>query len=130
VRDAVDGSGPFVAERLALTAVQNLDRLRARARGILAENFALLRATAEAHPRLEWLAPIAGTTAFPRMRDVDDAAPFVEYLIREHAAIVVPGHFFQAPQHIRISFGGKTEMVRASLERLDRALRAYRPRLG
>jgi aspartate/methionine/tyrosine aminotransferase len=125
VRDAVDGSGPFVAERLALTAVQNLDRLRARARGILAENFAVLRAMAETHPRLEWLSPAAGTTAFPRVRGVDDTAPFVEYLIREHDAIVVPGHFFQAPQHIRISFGGRTEMVQASLERLDRALREF-----
>jgi aspartate/methionine/tyrosine aminotransferase len=127
VRDAVDGSGPFVAERLALTAVQHLDRLRVRASGILAENFALLRAMADAHPRLEWLAPVAGTTAFPRVRDMEDTAPFVEYLIQEHDAIVVPGQFFQAPQHIRISFGGRTEMVRASLERLDRALRAYRP---
>lgn len=124
-RDVVDGSGPFVAESLALTAVQQIDRLRSRARAILSGNFAMLSAMAEGHPRLEWLPPAAGTTSFPRVRDVDDTAPFVDYLIKEHDAIVVPGRFFQAPQHIRIAFGGRAEVMKESLARLDRALRSW-----
>jgi aspartate/methionine/tyrosine aminotransferase len=125
-RDIVDGSGPFVAESLAFTAVKNIDRLRARAHAILSENFAMLSAMAEAHPRLEWVPPAAGTTAFPRVRDIDDTAPLVDHLIKEHDAIVVPGHFFQAPRHIRIAFGGRAEMVKESLARLDRALRSWK----
>jgi len=122
-RDIVDGSGPFVAERLALTAFANLDRLRTRARSILETNFAALRSMAESHPRLEWLAPAAGTTAFPRVRGVADTSAFVDRLISNHDTIVVPGRYFQAPGHIRISFGGKPEMVKESLRRLDAALR-------
>jgi aspartate/methionine/tyrosine aminotransferase len=125
MRDVVDGSGPFVAESLALTAVQDIDRLRARARAILSGNLAMLQAMAESHPRLEWVAPAAGTTSFPRVRDIADTAPFVDALIRDHDAIVVPGHFFQAPEHIRIAFGGRAEMVRESLARLDAALRSW-----
>ena len=124
-RDIIDGSGAFVAESLAVTALANIDRLRLRARAILSENLALVRAMAEAHPRLEWLEPAAGTTSFPRVRDLNDTATFVDALIRDYDTIVVPGHFFQSPQHIRVAFGGRTEMVRASLERLDRALRTY-----
>ena len=123
-RDAVDGSGPFVAERLALTAVEQIDRLRARARLILAHNLAALRKVAGDHPRLEWLEPGAGTTAFPRVTDLDDTQPLVDRLIRDHDAIVVPGHFFQTPGHIRISFGGRAEMVSEALRRLDLALNA------
>lgn len=123
-RDVVDGSGPFVAERLALTAFSHLDRLRTRARSILETNFAVLRAMAESHPKLEWLAPGAGTTAFPRVRGVDDTSAFVDRLVAEHDTIVVPGKYFQAPQHIRLSFGGNLEMFKEALSRLDRALRS------
>jgi hypothetical protein len=121
-RDVVDGSGPFVAERLALTAFEHIDRLRARARAILDENLHTLRAMAASHPRLEWLEPHAGTTAFPRVRGVEDTSALVDRLIREHDTIVVPGRFFQAPQHIRIAFGGEPAIVRTAVERLAIAL--------
>jgi aspartate/methionine/tyrosine aminotransferase len=121
-RDVIDGSGPYVAERLSLTAFENIDRLRARARAILSENLARVREMARSHPRLEWLEPAAGTTAFPRVRDVDDTSGLVETLIRDHDTIVVPGRFFQAPQHIRIAFGGKADMVTEALARLNQAL--------
>ena len=123
-RDVIDGSGPFVAESLAVTAFANIDRLRARARELLSANLAELRAMAQSNPRLEWLEPAAGTTAFPRVRSVDDTTTLVDLLIREYDTIAVPGRFFQAPQHIRIAFGGRPEMFREALSRLDRALRA------
>ena len=108
-----------------MRALGDIDRLRRRARKILSENLALVRSMAESHPRLEWLEPAAGTTSFPMVRDMEDTAAFVDHLVEEHDAIVVPGRFFQAPQHIRVAFGGRADMVRASLERLDQALRAY-----
>lgn len=124
-RDVVDGSGPFPTERLSVEAFRKLGELRVRARGILSANLAAFEAMARHHPRLEWLAPQAGTTAFPKVRDVRDTAAFVDFLVDKYDAVVVPGHFFQSPQHIRISFGGKPDIFRASLDRLDRALRDY-----
>jgi aspartate/methionine/tyrosine aminotransferase len=123
IRDVLDGSGPYVAERLSLTAFENIDRLRARARKMLADNLDVVRAMAESNPRLEWLEPAAGTTAFPRLTGVDDTTDFVDRLIRDHDTIVVPGRFFQAPQHIRVAYGGPIAMVREAVARLDRALR-------
>jgi len=122
-RDLVDGSGPFVTERLAVTAFENIDRLRSRARVILESNFLLLRSTIESNPRLEWVAPAAGTTAFPRVSDLEETSAFADRLMREFDTAVVPGHFFQAPPHIRVSFGGRSETVKEALARLDRALR-------
>lgn len=123
-RDVVDGSGAFPPEQLAVTAFAQIDRLRARARAILSANIALVREMVTANPRLEWLEPAAGTTAFPRVRGMDDTAPLVDRLIAEHDTVVVPGHFFQAPQHIRISFGGRKDMLAQGLARLDHALHA------
>lgn len=123
IRDVIDGSGPYVTERLSLTAFENIDRLRTRARKILADNLAIVRAMAASHPRLEWLEPVAGTTAFPRVTDVADTSSLVDRLIRDYDTIVVPGRFFQAPQHIRIAYGGEAGMVREAVARLDRALR-------
>jgi aspartate/methionine/tyrosine aminotransferase len=121
-RDVVDGSGPFVAERLALTAFEQIDRLRERARALFAENLATLRQMAAASPRIEWLEPQAGSTVFPRVIGVDDTASLVERLIRDYDTVAVPGHFFQQPQHLRVSFSGRPEMVREAARRLQRAL--------
>lgn len=122
-RDVVDGSGAFPPEQLAVTAFAQIDRLRARASAILSENLALVEGALASHPRIEWLAPAAGTTAFPRVKGVDDTSALVDRLIAEYDTVAVPGHFFQAPQHIRISFGGKSDMLAEALSRLDRALR-------
>jgi aspartate/methionine/tyrosine aminotransferase len=122
-RDVVDGSGPFVAERLALTAFEQIDRLRARARAVFAENLSTLRAMTMANPRLEWLEPQAGTTVFPRVTHVDDTSALVDRLIADYDTVAVPGRFFQQPRHIRLSFSGRPEMVREAAHRLDRALR-------
>lgn len=124
-RDIVDGSGPFVAERLALTAFAKINALRVRARAILETNFALLKEMVESHPRLEWIEPAAGTTAFPRVKGVTDTSAFVDRLIAGYDTIAVPGRYFQAPEHIRVAFGGKTEMFKEALSRLDRALREF-----
>lgn len=125
--DVVDGAGPFPTERLAVEAFGKIDQLRARARVILATNLAVLDAMARNHPRLEWLDPQAGTTAFPRVRDVRDTSDLVDYLINTHDTVVVPGHFFQAPDRIRISFGARPDAFAAAVKRLDRGLREFAP---
>jgi aspartate/methionine/tyrosine aminotransferase len=122
-RDVVDGSGPFVSERLALTAFEHIDRLRIRAREILNQNLSTLREMASSNSRFEWLEPQAGTTVFPRVKDDADTSSLVERLIRDYDAVAVPGHFFQQPHNVRLSFSGRPEMVREAARRLDRALR-------
>jgi aspartate/methionine/tyrosine aminotransferase len=44
-------------------------------------------------------------------------------LLREKSETsVVPGHFFEMPEHFRIGIGCKTEMLAEGLERLGAAL--------
>lgn len=120
-RDVVDGSGSIVAERLAALAFQHLDRLRARAQTRLAANKALADAFLAAHPALEWV-PSAGTIVFPRIRGVEDAAPFVDRVMTERQTALGPGRFFDAPAHFRLGYGGDTEMIRAGLAHVSAVL--------
>jgi aspartate/methionine/tyrosine aminotransferase len=120
-RDIVDGSGAIPAERLAHVAFQNLDRLAERTHKLVEENSRLVRSFLESRKELEWVASSA-TIVFPRFRDGRDADPFVRRLLAQYGVAVVPGRFFDAPSHFRISFGGSTADLTKGLERLSRCL--------
>lgn len=122
-RDVVDGTGSIVAERLAVLAFQHLDRLRARTAEILEANRPVVHEFLESRNDLEWV-PSVGTTVFPRLRGVSDTSAFAARLLSERGTAVVPGHFFQAPRHIRIGFAGATATLRAGLESIAAALDA------
>lgn len=111
------------AERLSVIALQHLDLIAARARRLLTRNLELLRAFAAARPDLEFNPPPGGMMAFPRLRRGS-----VEGLCRrlrdQFETTVVPGRFFDSPEHFRIGVGGETAMVAEGLRRLGQALDA------
>jgi len=121
-RDVIDGSGSIVTERLATLAFSQLDRLIARSAALLAVNGALVRTFLHARSELEVVEPRGGTVVFPRLRDVADTSRFADRLLNERATAIVPGHFFEAPAHFRVGFGGATDALRGGLEALTAAL--------
>jgi aspartate/methionine/tyrosine aminotransferase len=122
-RDVIDGNGSIVAERLATLAFAQLDKLAARTAALLSANRALVDDFLRQRPELE-AAPSSGTVVFPRLRGVSDTSRFAERLLVERDTAIVPGRFFQAPEHFRIGFGGPTEAVRGGLTALRAALEA------
>ena len=125
-RDIVDGTGAFPAEKLSVLAFSMLDRLAERARRILTANGATIRQFLAGRRDLECVLPGAGTVIFPRVHGVEDAGPFVAMLAQQFDTDVVPGHFFQAPAHFRLGFGGRSDELAAGLAQLGRALDARR----
>lgn len=116
VRDLVDVIGAFPAEQLAVRAFERLDWLTERAASILAAQWPLVEQTLGECPALEFVAPGAGMIVFPRVREAGLAPDFAERLLREHQTLVVPGRFFDAPSHVRLSFGGPRESLERGLE--------------
>ena len=53
------------------------------------------------------------------------SAGFIGLLRGKYETSVVPGSFFDMPQHFRIGIGGEPEMTRVGLERLAQALDEY-----
>jgi aspartate/methionine/tyrosine aminotransferase len=125
-RDVVDGTGSIVAERLGVVAFEHLDALLARTRALLGTNFPLALDFVRRRPELAFVEPGGGTVLFPRLEGTSDATPFVERLRLEHETAVVPGRFFQAPQHFRLGISGPTDTLREGLARLAAALDTFR----
>jgi len=123
-RDVVEGCGPVPAERLATIAFQQLDRLAERARGIIQPNAERVARFVAGRPEMAWVAPDGGTIAFPRIRGLRDTRELAARLLEQYQTAVVPGSFFDAPEHIRIAFGADSASVTAGLEALGRALDA------
>jgi hypothetical protein len=109
------------ADMLSVIALDHLDRVAARAQRLLAANRPLLDAFLESRDDLACVRPEFGTIAFPKLlhRSVHD----LDSVLREkYDTSIVPGRFFEMPQHFRIGIGGDPEMTQAALERLGDAL--------
>lgn len=120
------GSTPVhIGEQLSAIAIAQIDRLAARANVILDANRASLMEILGTHPALDLRVPPEGTTAFPMLRKGDVQA-FHDFLRAHYETSIVPGHFFERPQHFRIGLGGETGMTREALTRLAEALAAWK----
>jgi len=109
------------AERLSCVALAQLPRIAARARHLLDTNRATFNSFLATHTELEYAPHEHGTVAFPRWRggDVDELC---ELLRDRYETTVVPGRFFDAPEHFRLGLGCEPATFAAGLERLAAAL--------
>lgn len=109
------------AERLSCVALEHLGQIAAHARKLLETNGQLLNSFFDSRDELDWLPHQFGTVSFPRLKQ-GSADELCALLARKYETSVVPGHFFELPQHFRIGLGGDTETLKEGLERLGRAL--------
>jgi len=110
------------AERLSVVALDRLDRIAERARGLLTANALSVNAFLAVRPELDCPPVDGGIIAFPRLRR-GDVEGFCARL-RERETTVVPGRFFAAPEHFRLALGCDTATLSAGLERIGSALDA------
>ena len=111
----------YPGELLSVAPFAHLDVLRERARRVLEADRAILaeflsRQTTRCAPRTEW-----GTTCFLHVGDADR---FATQLRAEHETSVVPGRFFEMPDHVRIGMGVDNAMFAEGLRRLERSITA------
>jgi aspartate/methionine/tyrosine aminotransferase len=109
------------AEQMSALAFDHLEQFRERARTLLAANRALLDAFLDSRRDLECFRPPAGTVVFPRLIH-GDTGTLLKLVREKYETTVVPGTFFEMPQHFRIGIGGDTAEVGAGLDRLSAAL--------
>jgi aspartate/methionine/tyrosine aminotransferase len=111
------------SELLVALAARHSDRLIGESRTRVVENLALLDEFVSRHAELlDWVAPVAGPIAFPRVRDERDVREWCERTAAEAGVLLLPGYVYEQPQHVRMGYGraGLTE----ALARLDGELAA------
>jgi aspartate/methionine/tyrosine aminotransferase len=121
LNDLYGAVAAHAAERMSVIAFDHLEQFRERARALLSRNRVLLDAFLDSRHDLECFRPPAGTVFFPRLIRGNPEV-FLKLLREKYETTVVPGAFFEMPQHFRIGIGGETQGLRAGLERLGMAL--------
>jgi len=114
------------AERLSVIALDHLEEVAAQAGALLEKNRALLDRFLDSRKDLAAVRPQAGTIIFPRLvRGSVDR--FCALLREKYETSVVPGRFFEMPEHFRLGIGGETETLAEGLRRLGAALDELAP---
>ena len=113
------------AELLSCIALAHLNEVASHARTLLERNRHELNRFFDTRDDLDSIKLEYGTVSFPRVRNanVEDLCA----LLREkYETSVVPGSFFEMPEHIRIGIGIDTETLKGGLERLSDALDEFK----
>lgn len=125
INDLMTNNSVAPGERMALAAFRRLREIDRRAHAILDPNLARVRAFFERETRLRATIPEGGNVVFPRVPARVDTNRLAADLAARHSTLVVPGRFFEAPRHIRISFGCRPALLGRGLANLSRALDVY-----
>jgi aspartate/methionine/tyrosine aminotransferase len=109
------------AERLACIAFEDLDRINGDNPALLERNRARFNAFAASRRDVECMPARHGVTAFPKWAGGDTHR--LDALLRErYDTAVVPGRWFEMPDHFRIGFGLPAPDFEEALNRLGAAL--------
>jgi aspartate/methionine/tyrosine aminotransferase len=109
------------AERLACIAFEQLDEVIGDTPAMLERNRRLFNDFIKSRDDLECMPALHGITAFPRWTG-GDTQRLDDHLRGCYDAAVVPGRWFETPDHFRIGFGLPTDEFEEALRRLGTAL--------
>ena len=108
-------------ERLSVVALQQIAEIGERAQQLLDRNRRILNEFLDTREDLEVIRPEFGTVMFPRVRTGSSEA-LCQLLREKYETTVVPGRFFEMPEHFRVGITTDTDTLQIGLERLGRAL--------
>ena len=121
LHDVFGAVGPQPSERLSVVALAKLPKFVARAKNILESNRAVLNEFLDLREDLHAVRTDSGTTSFPRLvrGRVEDLCALLH---EKYDSAVVPGRFFESPQHFRIGMCAEPELFSEGVQRLGTAL--------
>ncbi|MDX2040023.1 MAG: pyridoxal phosphate-dependent aminotransferase [Acidobacteriota bacterium] len=123
MNDLFGAVGSVPSDTLSVAAFRQLDRLVARTRAMIEPSIKMVHSFLREHEDLlECVVPQRSMIVFPRLKHHADAQLLHDQLRRLETSIV-PGKFFEAPQHFRLGFAVKPEDVEIGLQHLSKVLR-------
>jgi aspartate/methionine/tyrosine aminotransferase len=127
LNDLFGATPVHVGELLSVIALDHLEEIAERAKRLLDRNRRALNRLFDTRGELLPFRPRWGTVSFPKLKR-GSVEKFDELLRTNYDTSIVPGRFFEMPEHFRIGIGGDPEMTAKGLDRLAAALDAYAER--
>ena len=121
LHDIFGALAPHPAERLSVVALSKLPKFIARAKRILESNRAVLNEFLDSREDLKAVRTESGTTSFPRLLK-GRVENLYDLLTEKYDTAVVPGRFFESPQHFRVGICAEPELFSEGVRRLGKAL--------
>jgi aspartate/methionine/tyrosine aminotransferase len=122
INDLFASVPPHTSELLSIIALNALEQIGKRAKKLIDTNRKIINEFFDQqNETLELVRSPIGTTFFPRLKK-HDPEKFFKTLREKYDTSVVPGRFFELPQHFRIGIGGSTEILIEGLRRFSSAL--------
>ena len=121
LNDLFGATPVHVGELLSVAAFEHLALLRKAARARVEADRIALEQFLDEQSALKAARTFWGLTSFPRLAK-GEVKEFASRLRNEFETSVVPGHFFEMPDHFRMGMGVDHEMFVEGLRRLGRAL--------
>ena len=123
MNDLFGAVGSVPSDTMAVAAFAQLSRLEARTRSMMEPNIEQVHQFLREHEDvLECVVPKSSMTVFPRLKHDADSEPLHDRL-RTLETSIVPGKFFEYPNHFRLGFAVQPEDVKMGLQNLSKALR-------
>jgi aspartate/methionine/tyrosine aminotransferase len=124
--DYMNVEGVFLGEEIAYLAFGRLDEIKRKNRKWINQNRSMLRDFISREKALSWVEPAEGVVCFPRLETpLINGDILAELLRSKHDTAVVPGSFFEQPQHFRLGFGVSPDTLAAGLENIRKVLREF-----
>ena len=113
---------PAPSQQLAAAALAQQDRLAERTRRIHQAGYPVFSQWLDSRDDVVGWGNDGAVFEFPRIAGLDDTRSLCQMLAQEYDVSVVPGAFFGAPQHVRISFTPAPDLLAEGLARISKAL--------
>lgn len=121
--DYTNVEGTYVGEEIAYRMFGYLDVIKEKNRKLADRNKSLVRDLINQEPFLDWVEPADGVVCFPRIKSGLTGDELARRLRDDHDTAVVPGRFFEQPQHFRIGFGDDSNTLTKGLANIRKVLR-------
>jgi aspartate/methionine/tyrosine aminotransferase len=120
LNDLFGVNNPYVTDQISCVALEHLPEIAKWSHDLLAKHRIIVNEFLSVTPELECDPLSFGTVIFPKVPVPVDKLCL---LLRDrYETVVTPGHFFGAPDRIRVGIGGETAILTEGLARLQAAL--------
>ena len=112
-------------DHFAAMALEHRDKILTRAHRITRTNLAILADWVVREPKIDWVKPKSGTTAFLKYDLPIPSRDFCIKLLQEEGVMFTPGSAMDMEGWLRIGYACPTETLTAGLERVSRFLQRH-----